>query len=148
MKGCLLYSLVGEATQDSEGRESLIAYDRVPYDRRLDSNRIAIHTKWIVFDEPVLARVELWADRDDARSAVFQAAEALHAARQTQDEAGTWVMRVRLRRDVLQAGRVYWVKIFRGDELITHFPLQFAASPVKGQRARPRDGIPGASRMH
>lgn len=131
MKAYLQYSVVGEASQSGGGGEELVSYSVVPYDGRLDTFEIAVFCKWIVFDESVNARVEIWSERDNAATAVFAAEEILHPLASPGPIGSACTMAVRLRRDLIAPDRGYWVKVFRDSELVSQFPIRVEASEEK-----------------
>ena len=126
MQGRLVFSFVGRLGASADGRETLIVYPIVPYDERLDRQEISIHTRWILFDEPVQCTVGVWRSRDNRGAPVFQVRKTLIPESGADTLARLGTVSVRLRREALETGAIYWVKVFSGSDLVTQYPLKLA----------------------
>jgi hypothetical protein len=132
VQGLLVFSFVGRLGLWPDGRETLIVYPIVPCDEHLDRQEIAIHTRWILFDEPVECAVGVWPGREDHGSPVFEIRQTLTPESGVDTLARLGTVSVRLRREALEPGTLYWIKVFSGLELVTQYPLKVAV-PVNGR---------------
>lgn len=123
MQGCLLFSFVGEHRL-GDGQEHLVIHGVITPDSRLDTQDVAIHTQWILFDEPLTCSIGVWPERDDASDPVYSITQALEPTAAPGTVGRLCTVRVRLRREHLQPGVLYWVKVFRDRDLVTQYPLR------------------------
>ncbi len=127
MQGHLMFSFIGELRSIAQDRESLVIHRVVACDARLDNQDIAIHTQWILFDEPVTCSIGVWPGRTDDAAPIFEVTQTLEPESTPGTLARICTVSVRLRREVLEPASVYWVKVFRGGELVTQYPLKLSA---------------------
>lgn len=127
MQGHLMFSFIGELRSIVRDRENLVIHRVVPCDARLDSQDIAIHTQWILFDEPVTCSVGVWPGRDERVAPIFEVTQILEPEPTPGTLARLCTVSVRLRREVLTPASLYWVKVFRNEELVTQYPLKLMA---------------------
>jgi hypothetical protein len=107
----------------------MVIHPVVPCDDRLDRQEIAIHTRWILFDEPLQCAVGVWRGRDEQGGPVFEVRQTLTPESGPDTLARLGTVSVRLRREVLQPGTLYWIKVFSGPDLVTQYPLKLAHPP-------------------
>ncbi|MGH2404625.1 MAG: hypothetical protein ACRDGN_09185, partial [bacterium] len=124
MQGHLMFSFIGELRSIARDRESLVIHRVVACDARLDNQDIAIHTQWILFDEPVTCSIGVWPGRDEDTAPIFEVTQILEPESTPGTLARLCTVSVRLRREVLAPASLYWVKVFRGGELVTQYPLK------------------------
>jgi hypothetical protein len=105
----------------------MVIHRVVACDARLDNQDIAIHTQWILFDEPVTCSIGVWPGRTDGAAPIFEVTQTLEPESTPGTLARICTVSVRLRREVLEPASVYWVKVFRGGELVTQYPLKLSA---------------------
>ncbi|HET8678673.1 MAG TPA: hypothetical protein VFM39_01030 [bacterium] len=135
MQGHLMFSFIGELRSIAQDRESLVIHRVVACDARLDNQDIAIHTQWILFDEPVTCSIGVWPGRSEKAAPIFEVTQTLEPESTPGTLARICTVSVRLRREVLEPASVYWVKVFRGGELVTQYPLKLSAEGVQEARA-------------
>ena len=134
MQGHLMFSFIGELRSLARDRENLVIHRVVACDARLDNQDIAIHTQWILFDEPVTCSIGVWPGRDEETAPIFEVTQILEPESTPGTLARICTVSVRLRREVLEPASVYWVKVFRGGELVTQYPLKLSAEGVEEKR--------------
>jgi hypothetical protein len=134
LQGHLVYSFIGELRSAGDGRPMLTIYPVVPFSARLDNQEVAIHTQWILFDEPVTCSIGVWPGPDSQASPIFEVTQTLKPETAPGTVARLGTVSVRLRRELLQAGTLYWVRVFSDDDLVTQYPLKLLA-PDSGPRA-------------
>lgn len=134
MQGHLMFSFIGELRSIARDRESLVIHRVVACDARLDNQDIAIHTQWILFDEPVTCSIGVWPGRSDEAAPIFEVTQTLEPESTPETLARICTVSVRLRREVLEPASVYWVKVFREGELVTQYPLKLSAEGVQETR--------------
>lgn len=127
MQGHLMFSFIGELRAIARDLDSLVIHRVVPCDARLDRQDIAIHTQWILFDEPVTCSIGVWPSRDDDTAPIFEVTQILEPEPAPGTLARLCTVSVRLRREVLTPQSLYWVKVFRNEELVTQYPLKLTA---------------------
>ncbi len=127
MQGHLMFSFIGELRSIARDRENLVIHRVVSCDARLDNQDIAIHTQWILFDEPVRCSIGVWPGRDEQAEPIFEVTQILEPEPAPEALARLCTVSVRLRREVLTPTSVYWIKVFRDDELVTQYPLKLTA---------------------
>ncbi len=132
MQGHLVFSFVGELRVAASDHDDLVIHRVVSCDARLDSQEIAIHTRWILFDEPVACSVGVWPGRDEEMAPVFEVTQVLEPESTPGTLARLCTVSVRLRREVLTPESLYWVKVFRDGDLVTQYPLKLAAGASHG----------------
>lgn len=125
-----MFSFIGELRSIARDRESLVIHRVVACDARLDNQDIAIHTQWILFDEPVTCSIGVWPGRDEDAAPIFEVTQILEPESTPGTLARLCTVSVRLRREVLAPASLYWVKVFRGGELVTQYPLKLTAEPA------------------
>lgn len=135
MQGQLMFSFIGELRSIARDRESLVIHRVVTCDARLDNQDIAIHTQWILFDEPVTCSIGVWPGRDEDSAPIFEVTQVLEPEPTPGTLARLCTVSVRLRREVLAPASLYWVKVFRGGELVTQYPLKLSAEAAKGPQS-------------
>jgi hypothetical protein len=79
-----------------------------------------------LFDESVQCTVGVWRSRDDRGGPVFQVRETLIPESGSDTLARLGTVSVRLRREALETGAIYWIKVFSGPDLVTQYPLKLA----------------------
>ncbi len=136
MQGHLVFSFVGELRVAASDHDDLVIHRIVSCDARLDSREIAIHTRWILFDEPVSCAVGVWPGRDEDMAPVFEVTQVLEPESTPGTLARLCTVTVRLRREMLTPASLYWVKVFRDGDLVTRYPLKLAAETRAGERLR------------
>lgn len=134
MQGHLMFSFIGELRSLARDRENLVIHRVVACDARLDNQDIAIHTQWILFDEPVTCSIGVWPGRDEGTAPIFEVTQILEPESTPGTLARICTVSVRLRREVLEPASVYWVKVFRRGELVTQYPLKLSAEGVEEKR--------------
>ncbi len=135
MQGHLMFSFIGELRSIARDRESLVIHRVVACDARLDNQDIAIHTQWILFDEPVTCSIGVWPGRDEEAAPIFEVTQTLEPESTPGTLARICTVSVRLRREVLEPASVYWIKVFRGGELVTQYPLKLSAEAAQETQA-------------
>jgi len=132
MQGHLVFSFVGELRAATSDRDDLVIHRIVSCDARLDRQEIAIHTRWILFDEPVSCSVGVWPDRGEDLGPIFEVTQMLEPESTPGTLARLCTVSVRVRREVLMPASLYWIKVFRGGDLVTQYPLKLAADARPG----------------
>ncbi|MGH2374838.1 MAG: hypothetical protein ACRDIC_15400 [bacterium] len=135
MQGHLMFSFIGELRSIARDRESMVIHRVVACDARLDNQDIAIHTQWILFDEPVTCSIGVWPGRDEEAAPIFEVTQTLEPESTPGTLARICTVSVRLRREVLEPASVYWIKVFRGGELVTQYPLKLSAEAAQETQA-------------
>ncbi|MGQ0569750.1 MAG: hypothetical protein ACT4P5_09505 [Armatimonadota bacterium] len=136
MQGHLVFSFIGELRPISSDHDNLVIHRTVPCDARLDTQDIAIHTRWILFDEPMQCCIGVWPEQDDRASPVFEVTQVLEPEPAPGRLARLGTVSVRLRREVLRPATLYWVKVFRDGELVTQYPLKLQTEDPAAERSR------------
>jgi hypothetical protein len=139
MKARLIFSFVGRLGAMPDGRTTLVVYDAVPWTEHLDTQEIAIHTRWILFDEPLHCSIGIWGRQDSQESPLFEVARTLVPDPDEGSIARLGTVSVRLRRETLSPGTRYWIKVFGNGELTTQYPLHVADSEVELPDPNPTD---------
>jgi hypothetical protein len=138
MQGHLVFSFVGELRAASRDRDDLVIHRVVSADARLDRQEIAIHTRWILFDEPVVCSIGVWPDRGERSAPIFEVTQELEPESTPETLARLCTVSVRLRREALTPASLYWIKVHRNGVLVTQYPLKLAVAAYDG----PADGPP------
>lgn len=128
MQGHLVFSFIGELQSRGDGRDTLTIYPVVPFSARLDTKEVAIHTQWILFDEPVTCAIGVWPGPDSQASPIFEVTQVLTPETTPGTLARLCTVSVRLRRELLEAGTLYWVRVFNDHVLVTQYPLKLLDS--------------------
>lgn len=132
MQGHLIFSFVGQLGSMDDGGTTLAIHPVVSYDDRLDTTEIAIHTRWIIFDEPIRCAIGLWPGQDGQGPPVFEVTRTLEPDPTAGTLARLCTVSVRLRRELLTVGSLVWIKVFGNDTLATQYPLKISAAPGVG----------------
>jgi hypothetical protein len=127
VQGHLIFSFIGELQPGDRDREHLVIHRVVTCDASLDNRDVAIHTQWILFDEPMTCSVGVWPEVEDRGAPLFQITRTLEPEAAPGTLARLCTVSVRVRREVLTPASLYWVKVFRDDELVTQYPLKLSA---------------------
>ena len=127
MQGHLVFSFIGELQASERDRERLVIHRVVACDTRLDTRNVAIHTQWILFDEPVRCSVGVWPGAEAWGAPIFEVARTLEPEANPGELACLCTVSVRLQREILTPASIYWVKIFQDGELVTQYPLKLSA---------------------
>ena len=135
MNGYLVFSSVGEFHGGDSESQTLIIHRTVRCDCRLDTRDIAIHTQWILFDEPIVSRIGVWTNPEEALP-VFEVAQVLEPLPGADTVARVCTVSVRLQREKLVPLHLYWVKVFRNGELATQYPIKLASEDFNTERPR------------
>jgi hypothetical protein len=126
MQGQLVFSFVGELRANGGDRDDLVIHRVVSADARLDRQEIAIHTRWILFDEPVVCSVGVWPDRGENSASIFEVTQELEPESAPETLARLCTVSVRIRREALTPASLYWIKVHRNGVLVTQYPLKLA----------------------
>lgn len=137
MQGHLVFSFVGQLRAATRDRDDLVIHRVVSCDARLDSQEVAIHTRWILFDEPVVCSVGVWPAPGQAQAPLFEVTQRLEPESAPGTLARLCTVSVRIRREVLMPASLYWIKVFRAGDLVTQYPLKLADASA-GVPARER----------
>jgi hypothetical protein len=135
MQGQLVFSFVGELRADGRDRDDLVIHRVVSCDARLDRQEIAIHTRWILFDEPVVCSVGVWPDRGETSAPIFEVTQCLEPESTPETLARLCTVSVRIRREVLMPASLYWIRVHSGNALVTQYPLKLARAAHDGPAA-------------
>jgi hypothetical protein len=130
MNGCLMFSSVGEFRPGQNHPQTLVIHHTIACDARLDTQDIAIHTQWILFDEPLVSRIGVWTD-PDASKPLFEVTRLLEPEPFPETLARLYTVSVRLRREILVPAHLYWVKVFGDGELVTQYPIKLGPGEEK-----------------
>jgi hypothetical protein len=126
MEGHLVFSFVGELRANGRDRDDLVIHRVVSCDARLDRQEIAIHTRWILFDEPVVCSVGVWPDRREGSVPIFEVTQDLEPESAPGTLARLCTVSVRIRREALRPASLYWIKVLRNGVVVTQYPLKLA----------------------